>query len=200
MKDIFRLSLTLTIVALISAGSLSWINEITKSEILTQEEKDLNNALMYVLPGFNSDNIIPIQQDNQVLYYEGYGDPSKTRIDGYAFMVESHGYSSIIRTLVGIDTNGTILQIKILSQQETPGLGSRCQEIRNGESVPWWQAQFENLEIDSVTIDKDGGSIETITGATITSRAITDSIAKKIQFLLDSVNNTMTDNTDKEGV
>ena len=182
-----RFSIILTLVALVSAGSLSLINNITKFEIISQEQKDFNNALMVVLPGLNSQNIYPIQKEDQILYYEGYKDQKKTKIFGYAFLVESQGYSSMIRTLVGIDTSGTILNIKILSQQETPGLGSRCEEIRNGEPIPWWQAQFQNIDINNIALNKDGGLIESITGATITSRTITDSIANRTENLLESL-------------
>ncbi len=188
MKDIIRFSLILTFVAIISAGSLSWINKMTKSEIISQEQKNLVDALIQVLPGSNSQNIIPFQLEGQILYYTGYANSTRTKINGYAFIIESQGYASTIRTLVGIDTSGTILRIKILFQEETPGLGSRCEEIRNGESIPWWQAQFQNINIKNVAIDKDGGLIESITGATITSRAITDSIAHKTKVFLETMN------------
>jgi electron transport complex protein RnfG len=72
----------------------------------------------------------------------------------------------------------------VLSQQETPGLGTRCQEIRRGETEPWWQAQFKGKRISEVAVDKDNGIIQSITGATITSRAITDGIRKQVHGLL----------------
>ncbi len=188
MKDIARFTITLTIVSLVSACSLAWINEIIKSQTISQEEKDLNDAFMYVLPGSNSKNILPIHKEGQILYYKGYEDRKRTKIIGYAFLVESQGYSSNIRTLVGIDTNGIILRIKILSQQETPGFGTRCEEIRTGESIPWWQAQFQNKSAVDIAVDKDGGQIESISGATITSRAITDSIANRTKKLFENIN------------
>ncbi|MBN2029756.1 RnfABCDGE type electron transport complex subunit G [bacterium] len=197
MKDIIRFSLILTFVAIISAGSLSWINKITKSEILSQEQKNLTDALMEVLPGSNSQDIIPIQQEGQILYYIGYVNSMRARVNGYALIVESKGYTSTIRTLVGIDTSGTILRIKILFQEETPGLGSRCEEIRNGELIPWWQAQFQNMNINNLAVDKDGGLIQSITGATITSRAITDSIANKTKVFIETMNSAKTDKIDE---
>jgi len=187
MRDIVRFAITLTIVSFISACSLALINEITKSEILSREQKNLNNALMYVLPGSNSTSILPIQKEGQFLYYKGYEDQKRTKIVGYAFLVESQGYTNSIRTLVGIDTSGSILRIKIVSQQETPGLGARCEEIQNGESIPWWQAQFQNKSAVDIAVDKDGGQIESISGATITSRAITDGIANRTKKLFETI-------------
>lgn len=189
MKDIPRFAATLTLVALIAAGSLAWINEITKPKILEQQEKELTQALTYVLPGVQKENIVPIREDGEILYYEGYRDKDRTQFAGYALLVLSQGYSSTIRTLVGVDSTGTILAIKVLFQQETPGLGTRCEEIRTGESVPWWQAQFSDKNALELAVDKDGGSIESITGATITSRAITEGISKHVKLVLDIIKN-----------
>ena len=93
---------------------------------------------------------------------------------------------------MGIDTSYTIYAIKILSQQETPGLGSLCEQVRSGESNPWWQAQFTGKTAKGIAVDKDKGEIESITGATITSRAITNSIAEGVDRLFEhpNVNNT----------
>ena len=63
MKDIPRFGATLTLVALIAAGSLAWINEITKPKILAQQEKALNDALTKVLPGAGQENIVAVKND-----------------------------------------------------------------------------------------------------------------------------------------
>jgi len=179
MKDIPRFAATLTFVALIATGSLAWINEITKPKIFAQHNKELNSGLNYVLPGSESGVIVPIRENDNILYYEGYRDKAKTKLIGYAFVAEGKGYSSTIQTLVGIDSTGNIFTIKILFQKETPGLGTRCEEIRSDETTPWWQDQFKGMESKGVSVDKDGGEIQSITGATITSRAITSGIAQR---------------------
>jgi electron transport complex protein RnfG len=184
MKEVLRFAATLTFVTLFAAGVLSWVNEITKPKILTQQGEKLQKALVTVLPGAEQKNIVPITSKGKILYYKGYSDPAKSELVGYGFLVLSQGYSSTIRTLVGLDATGKILAIKILSQQETPGLGTRCEEIRSGETEPWWQAQFKEKHVTQLVLIKDGGSIESITGATITSQAITEGIAQKARSLL----------------
>ncbi|MFH1943603.1 MAG: hypothetical protein ABIL68_16000, partial [bacterium] len=99
MKDVFRFAFTLTVVALISAGSLAWINEITKPKILAQQARQLNEGLYSVLPGSDNGSIVPFEEDDTVQYYIGYRDKDQTQLIGFAFMVESSGYSSKIRTL-----------------------------------------------------------------------------------------------------
>lgn len=188
MKDVPRFAATLTLVALISAGTLAWLNEITYPIILEQQARELRDGLISVLPDADSDAIDPVLVGGDIGYYEGFVDDDRTQLAGYAFLSLAQGYSSTIRTLVGIDTSGTILSIRILFQEETPGLGTRIQEIRSGETVPWWQAQFNGLSVSNVSVDKDGGTIESITGATITSRAVTDGIAQKSRGVLELIN------------
>ncbi len=183
MNDLVRFGLILMLVALISAGSLSYVNRITLPKILAQQTQELNQGLNSVLPGAQDGIIIPVPVAGTVSYYEGYRDKDKTKLEGYAFLVESDGYSSTIRTLVGMDSDFNILAIQVLSQQETPGLGTRVQEIRSGETTPWWQDQFQNQSAANLAVDKDGGAIQSITGATITSRAIADGIANKAREL-----------------
>lgn len=191
MKDILRFATTLALVTLISAGSLAWINKITRPKILAQREKEFNDGLFTVLPGIQEGLVIPIEENDEIFYYEGYRDTNKTDFIGYAFLAQPRGYSSTIETLVGVDSAGTILGIKILSQRETPGLGTRCEETRSGENVPWWQVQFSGKKAEEIEIDKDGGQIESITGATITSRAITDCIAERANSIFRKINNLL---------
>ena len=187
MKDIPHFAATLALVAVLAAGSLSWINEITKPKIAAQERTELNDGLYTVLPGSEYGKIKPVMKSGEISHFIGFRDTQEKERIGYAFQANGDGYSSTIRTLVGIDSAGTILAIKILSQQETPGLGTRCEEIRSGETKPWWQAQFNGLEANKIMVDKDGGSIESITGATITSRAIANSIAEKAVAILQEI-------------
>ncbi len=187
MKDIPRFAATLTLVALIAAGSLAWVDKITKPRIFAQMEKAQRQALLYVLPGTRLDTLFPVEKDGEVLYYAGYRDAERKELIGYAFNADSKGYSSIIRILAGIDSSGKILAIQILSQQETPSLGTRCMEIRPGETECWWQRQFRNQDALTLAVDKDGGKISSITGATITSRAITQGLSVKARQVIEMI-------------
>ena len=88
--------------------------------------------------------------------------------------VEAIGYSSIINALVGVDLNNKITGIGIISQQETPGLGSNIEK----ES---FLSQFIGKGIEDLNIKKDGGKIDAVTGATISSRAITSGVRNAIE-------------------
>ena len=89
--------------------------------------------------------------------------------------------------------------IKILSQNETPGLGSKIIEVEQDETIwsalsqekkeeaavpkPWFQEQFRGENIDSLD------QIETITGATISSTGVIDSIREKAEIILEEIKN-----------
>jgi electron transport complex protein RnfG len=175
LKEIVKYGSILMIVTLSASGALALVNRITAPKIEAQQQQELARGLSYVLPGTGSGIILPESLDN-MLIYKGYADRDTTHLIGYAFSAFGKGYSSVIWTLVGIDTAGMILKINILDQKETPGLGTRSTEIKSGESEPWWQSQFQGKESRSLQLGLPPDRIQAITGATITSKAITESI------------------------
>lgn len=182
MKEITKLSGILLLVTAIAGGALSMVNFVTKPKIELQKRLALERALTTALPNANRKAIVLVREQD-LIYYKGYASPDTTNLVGYAFVAYGKGYSSTIETMVGIDTTGTISGLTILNQVETPGLGSKIEEIRYGENTPWFQDQFSGRKWISLTVDKDGGDIKSITGATISSRAVTNSIKAGLQKL-----------------
>ncbi len=196
MTNILRLSIILTIVTAIAAFILAEIYSVTKPLIELQKKAKTEEALKIVLP--NAKLLVPVTQkvpvkdsDGNVLYersvvkyYIGYANPDTSGITGYAFEAFGSGYSSVIETMVGIDTTGVIKQIKIISQKETPGLGALSVQDGPFNGKKWSTRQFEGKTVSELKVDKDGGPIVSITGATITSRAVTNSIRSKMETIL----------------
>ena len=187
MKVIFKYGFILAIVGIIASGSLAWINQITQSQIIKQQHDKFSQGLYQVLPGAEGGVIVPVTMGNKIIAYKAFVNPDTSDLIGYAFQANGSGYSGMIKTLAAIDTSGIILAIKVLSQTETPGLGSKCEEIRSGESSPWFQDQFKGKQATDLAVDKDGGNIDSITGATITSRAITNAVADSARSLINNL-------------
>ncbi|MDZ7262446.1 MAG: RnfABCDGE type electron transport complex subunit G [candidate division KSB1 bacterium] len=183
MNYIVKLAAILTVVTSVSGAALSLVNRITKPRIEQQQRLVTERALTEALPQANKEAIIPVKTGDQVLYYKGFASADTTQLVGYAFLAVGKGYSSDIITMVGVDTNGIIQGIKIISQIETPGLGSKIEEIRYGEETSWFQKQFIGRSGKELAVDKDGGTIISVTGATISSRAVTNSIKKALAEL-----------------
>ena len=90
---------------------------------------------------------------------------------GYCMEVLPSGFGGTLTVVVGINTDGTVAGAKVTSHAETPGLGAKAQ------ADPTWIPQFAGKPADgSLAVTKDGGDIVPITGATITSRAVTKAV------------------------
>ena len=87
--------------------------------------------------------------------------------------------------MVGVDREMKITGIKIAFQQETPGLGTRIEEVRKGDSAPWFQEQFRGKTLESLEVVRaaDPERIEAITGATISSQAVANSVREAVEKL-----------------
>ena len=91
---------------------------------------------------------------------------------GYSAVGVSHsGYGGDIRLMVGFrEDKKTVISYKVLAASETPGLGMKL-------STPEFAGQFNGKDGTSLKVKKDGGEVEAITSATITSRAVCEAIA-----------------------
>ena len=98
---------------------------------------------------------------------------------------------SDVKTMVGVTPDLKVNRIKIIEQKETPGLGANCEK-------PKFQQQFENKNKSEMTVDKDGGNIISITGATITTRTVTNSIKAGLNFLEKVTNEAKIEKTKNE--
>jgi len=158
----------------ISCGVLAWVNSRTYP--LIQENRRLaeENARKQVFPHAYHFELI---ETEYLIYYEVF-DRAEQLI-GYTFIAEGMGYAGIIRTMVGLNIDMSINRISILLQTETPGLGDKC-------LMPSFLNRFTGLRRENLRVDKDGGKIVSLTGATITTRTITNSIRDYI-VLLESV-------------
>ena len=192
-NDYLKFAVTLFVICLIASGLLSSVYSLTKDKIESQREEEEISSLKEVLP--QAQNFSFIDRDKNSFYV---GTDTNSAIVGYAFLAEKRGYSSVIITMVGISEDGKIQGIKILSQNETPGLGTKIVEIKSDKTIwsllskettdtkvlrPWFQEQFKGKNI------KNLDEIEAITGATISSQAVIDSIKEKAGQVLDVIKN-----------
>lgn len=169
----------LSAVCITAAIVLSLVYNITRPIISQQAEREQKYALERVVPGADTYNKKVYSKGD---YYECLAVERKI---GYALFAQGKGYSGDISMLLGIDEKGKILGVEILHQSETPGLGARCIEVKRGQSRPWFLAQFIGRNATSLKL-KD---IETITGSTITSKAIMESIKVHAEEFLKEVKN-----------
>jgi len=172
-----RFIIILAVVCIVAALVLGGTHSITKPLIAAQKEREANRALENVIPGADRYEKRFFSRGE---YYECY--KGLKSID-YAIFTQGPGYAGDINMLVGIDKKGLIPGLEMVSQSETPGLGARSMEIKQGEKEPWFLRQFRGKSATALRL-KD---IESITGATITSEAILISIRSYVADFLKEI-------------
>ncbi len=158
---VLRLALTLLAITAVVAAALAGVNSITAPAIEALNAQKTQEAIELVLPGGGQEKTdAPIGGLVSKVYA---GDA------GYAVEVTPGGFDNTITMMVGVDTEGKVLGISIIKHTETAGLGAvAAAGTPAGEN---FRGQFVGAS-GSVSVTKDGGTMDAITGATITSRAI----------------------------
>jgi electron transport complex protein RnfG len=170
MREIIKMLIVLTILATLSGGLLAAIRDNTKDRIENQVLEFVKGpAIRSILEGATNDPIVDRFQlkvdDVEHTFFVGIieGSPAVT------FETSGRGYGGDVGLMVGIDVqNNQIMGVGVTTHSETPGMGAKAQ------TDPSFVAQFRELPLDEpVNVTADGGSINAISGATITSRAVT---------------------------
>ncbi len=180
MKDIFRLCVVLTVIAAVSAGVLAFVSQKTAAPIENALREEMMSAVRKVLPPFDNDpdkdtRTIGSGADT-VRIYRGRKDGA---VVGAAFSVTApNGYSGEIEIMVGVDTAGVVQGVEILQHRETPGLGAK---IGDEEFKAGYRGR-SLTDPETWDVAKDGGTFRQITGATISSRAVTHAVAWGLKF------------------
>ena len=164
MKEMLRYGVILSVICVIASGLLAGVYSLAKPQIDKQAVAELEISLMQVLP--QAVSFEPVKSGEEILYYKGYTKEKKSA--GIVFKATAKGYSSTIETLVGASREGKIIAIKVISQNETPGLGTRVTETT-------FTDQFINKGV------ADMPKVSTISGATISSSAVINTVKKKLE-------------------
>jgi len=178
MNQMARFGIVLGVICLTATLVLAVTYHITKPKIDEQMRLEERKALEAILP--EADTFTEKSVDG-IGYFEALkGD----RLVGYCVRVTANGYGSFIRMVVGVKPDGVIEGVEIIENQETPGLGAKIDEQKPGEKRSRFLRQFEGKPAQSVEVKKN---IDAITGATISSKAVTDAVREKVTEFLSKV-------------
>ena len=157
---VLRLALILLAITAVVAAALAGVNSITAPAIAELNAQKTQEAIELVLPGGGEEiEFAPADLVSRV--YKGE--------NGYAIEVTPGGFDNTITMMVGVDNEGKVLGISIVSHTETAGLGAVAAATTSAGEA--FRGQFVG-QSGSVAVSKDGGTLDAITGATITSRAV----------------------------
>lgn len=194
--------LVLLIISVVAAFALAAVYGFTKAPIEQSKTQKQQNAIKEVLPPFDTleEEKIPVEQEkaesafrketgaDSLTLFHAYKDGQKVGVAVETFT--NKGFSGKITLMAGFTTEGSIYKVQVLTHAETPGLGTKMAESP-------FKDQFEgkNPQTYNLTVKKDGGDVDAITAATISSRAYCDAMNTAYKAAFSSHATTDTTNT-----
>ncbi len=166
-NQILKLTLVLFLVAAITSGVLGFVNLLTRDRIAAQKAAARAAAYAEVLPIAEGETYDEVDFDADT-YTIVDSISAASGGEGYVVELSFSGAQSTITAAVGIDATGSVSGVSLISQAETSGLGAKATE-----------SVFRDQYIGStehVALTKNGGTIQGISGATITSTAVTGAV------------------------
>ena len=156
------LIIVLCAICLVTSLLLGLVNDVTAGPIEEINAAKTAKAMNEVLAADSYDAVEYTGSDSQISAISKAGDK------GYVVELSVSGSQGMIDMVVGVNADGTVSGVSIVKMSETAGLGTKANE-------PEFRAQFVGTAGDCA-VDKDGGSIAAITGATVTSRAVSNGV------------------------
>lgn len=178
----FNMVLTLLVITLVASSALGYIYELTKEPIARAKLAKKVTALQTVLPEFDNNPVEDMYEvdlkdaEEKLEFYPAVrgGDKIGTAVRTFS----KKGFGGIIWLMVGFDESGNILDVSVLEHKETPGLGTKMDDDKFKE-----QFRGKNPEEFNLEVKKDGGEVDAITAATISSRAFSDGVQRAYDAL-----------------
>jgi electron transport complex protein RnfG len=179
-----KMVLALSLVCAIGATSLGVIYALTKDTISEARKLQKQNAIKTVLPAFDNDpleNVAKMAVDGDTIYFYKALQNGKwvgTAVETFT----NKGFSGNIKLMVSFTPDNKIYNVSVLEHRETPGLGDKIEKVKSLDknTGKYWSSQFEGKNPGEfrLSVKKDGGDVDAITAATISSRAFCDAVQR----------------------
>ena len=165
---------------------LAVTDKLTAADIAARALEDRQNSLSQVIPDHTHDNNLVADtvsmkdaRGKEITVYRARRDG---KVTGVAYEIFGSGYAGEIKLMMGVDTAGNILGVRVLAHHETPGLGDKIEEKKGN-----WILRFAGLSLDNPLPDKwkvkkDGGQFDQFAGATITPRGVVGAVRGGLAF------------------
>lgn len=171
VKNVIKLSGILCAIAVAVSLLLAVTNELTAGTIALRQQEARNAAMQEVLPAETYTLLNGVQDD-----YEIYAAFNKTDLIGYTVSLSESGYGGEIQMMIGVNAGGTVTGLSIIDMTETAGLGDNAKK-------PEFTGMFRGLKPEEVALTSAGGKIQAITGATVTSKAVTRGVSRALEIV-----------------
>jgi electron transport complex protein RnfG len=169
VRDLLRPVIVLALICVGASAALAFTYVWTNPLILKHEAEERNKALHKVLPGAQS---FKEQHKDGMVYYLAMRDDNPV---GVGFITVGKGYGGEIKLIIGVDGEGRITGLEVLTHLESPGLGARITE-------DWFKAQFKGKTVrDKFKVKGPDADLDAIAGATISSKAVAKAVKEGLK-------------------
>lgn len=181
MKEPIRLGIILFIITSVCVGLTGLVYEGTKAKIANQNEITKQEAMKSIIK--DADTFVPVEDIDTTKVQEVYIAKDEGKNIGYIAKIVQQGYGGVIELMVGVDKELTIVGVQILSHSETPGLGANI--IKDT-----FLTQFieKRAPLKVVKGTASGNDVVAISGATISSTAVTSGINEALSYIQQNQN------------
>ncbi|UZJ44741.1 electron transport complex subunit RsxG [Marinimicrobium sp. C6131] len=187
-------SLLLGAFALVTAGVLAGTYQATRDQIADAERQAAAAALLEIIPEDQHDNDLltdTLAVPEEALDTLGLRQPEAIHLARQNGQVEAviipavapDGYSGNIRMIVGVHRDGRIAGVRVLTHNETPGLGDKVDLKKSDWILGFHGRSLGNPAAEDWRVKKDGGAFDQFTGATITPRAVVHQVRRVLEFV-----------------
>ena len=178
-STLINMLLSLTVIAVVAAGALALVSAVTAEPIAQAQKAKKEAAVKAVLPPFDKIEEVTVEGETITLAFNAAGETVGAAIES----ASEKGFGGHLGVMVGFDKEGNITGYRVLETAETPGLGAKAGE--------WFQEGNKGDIIGKphampLTVAKDGGDVDAISGSTITSRAFCEAINNAYQTFIKS--------------
>lgn len=178
-STLFNMVAVLFCITLAASAGVGGVHMLTKNTIEKAKEKAVDDAVAAVVPSFDPEHgvktVRALTIDNLPVNVHITAD-AEGAVLGYAVeTMTKKGFNGVVKLMVGFSPEGEVLNISVVEQSETPGLGTNmCNE--DNPLVKSFVGRIPSQM--TLAVKKDGGDVDALTAATISSRAYTDAVAR----------------------
>ena len=174
----------LGVAALVTSGALALASKATGPAIEAAAAEDLKQSLTQVLPGqydndLIKDTLVLPGPDGEVTVYRAR---KGSRVAAVVFQVQGRGYAGPVVSMMGVDREGHLLGVRVITHKETPGLGDKIEPAKDKWIFAFDGKFLGDPAADKFAVKKDGGVFDQFAGATITPRAVVNSVKGGLEF------------------
>ena len=182
MRDLIKMVVVLLVICTTSGVVLSYVNEATIAPREYQYIKFVQEpSIKAVLSDYDNDPVkerikLVVGEDEEGKPVEIVVFPAKKggKTQAIAYSASAKGYHDLIEVMVGVDPEGTLTGISIMTHTETPGLGARIVE-------PEFTDQFAGLDLETTKLSAEGGKVDALSGATFSTTGVITAVRAALE-------------------